>query len=75
VFSILNRSTIIDYIYSTPEMMCKSFTKKDMVKSFVEGGMLNRTLRSAPDLMGAINLFKVNWDKVKGGKKWFVSMI
>ena len=56
-------------------MMRTYFTRKDIVKSFVDGGMLDCTSHSAPDLMGVINLFKINWDKAQGGKKHSVSII
>ena len=37
--------------------------------------MLDKRLHLCPDIYGIINSFKVNWNKVPGGKAWFMKMI
>ena len=46
-----------------------------MIKVFVESGMLDRRLHLCPNIYGIINSFKVNWNKVPGGKAWFMKMV
>ena len=37
--------------------------------------MLDHASRTAPDLRGIMESFKINWNNVEGGKRWFMSMI
>ena len=56
-------------------MFGAAFKKETIIKAFVESGMLDKRLHLCPDIYGIINSFKVNWNKVPGGKTWLMKMV
>ena len=63
------RGALIDCLCAAPTMIHKSFSSECLTKSFVDAGMLDHTTRTAPDLRGLIESFKINWDTVEGDKR------
>ena len=62
-----------DLLITAPEMMASAFSESSIIDSFVSAGMLDSHSKVCPDLFGIIDAFKIDWSKVTGGKKWFLS--
>ena len=71
--STLKERSLIDLLVTTPEMIAAAFSKHSIVKSFGSAGMLDDVIHRCPDLYGLIASFKIAWQKVTGGKKWFIN--
>ena len=64
-----------DCIICSPDMMTKAFSERTIQKSFVSSGMLDVKMKRCPDIRGILQSFKINWNKVDGGIKWFMKMV
>ena len=75
VLSTIKGAALKDLICTAPQMFASAFNKDTMINAFVDSGMLDKKAQLCPDLYGIINSFKVNWDKIPGGKAWLMKMI
>ena len=71
VLATEKRNAIIDYACAAPKMMNKSFSSEIIMKLCVDCGMLDVTTNKYPDLYAIINLFRINWSRIQGGKQQF----
>ena len=51
-------------------MIGTSFSKHKLIQSFVSSGMIDDKTKTCPDMNAIITNFKIDWNKVPGGKKW-----
>ena len=56
-------------------MFDAAFSTYSIIKAFVDSGMLDHITHMCPDIIGIINSFKVNWDKVPRSNAWIMNMI
>jgi hypothetical protein len=71
-----NKELIIKYcILSSPEILSKSYSSETIKNSYVSSGMLDAATQSCPCLFGIMKAFDINWKKLLGGKKWFMSKL
>ena len=73
ILSPLKENALKDLLITAPDMMAKSFNKDSVIKSYMDCGMLDEKYGRCPDLFKIIKSFKCKWEKVTGGKKWFLS--
>ena len=75
ILSTLKENALKDCLNTTPEMIAKSFSKHTLIQSFVSAGMIDDKTKTCPDMYAIIDSFKINWSKIKGGKKWFIGIL
>ena len=46
-----------------------------MIESFVSSGMIDNNCKRCPDLSALIKSFKIDWEQVKRGQKWFMDIV
>ena len=56
-------------------MTSTSFSKHALIQSFVSVGMIDDKTKTCADMYAIMEIFKVDWNKVKGGKRWFINIL
>ena len=70
--SYLKENALKDCVATSSETIAKSFIKDTLIQSFVSSGILDDQTKTCSNMNGIFKSFKINWDKTKGEKKWFV---
>lgn len=56
-------------------MIAASFSKHTLIQSFVSAGMIDDKTKTCADMYAIMDSFKIDWNKVRGGKRCFIDMI
>lgn len=59
----------------TPEMIAASFSKQDLIQSFISAGTVDGKTKPCTDRYAIIGSFKINFNRVKGEKRWFIDLL
>ena len=73
--SHLKENALKDLLVTAPDMMAKAFNKDSVIKSYMDCGMLDQKYGRCPDIFQITKSFKCKWEKVPGGKPWFMSTL
>ena len=73
--SYLKESALKDLLVTAPEMIAAAFTKSNLIQLFVPSGILDEKFKRCADLYGLISSFKIDWNKINGEKRWFMTVL
>ena len=75
VLSTFKKNTLQDCIITIPEMIAASFSKQILIKSFVSAGIIDDKTKTYVYMYAIMNSFKIYWNKVDGGRRWFIDVL
>ena len=75
MLSTLKENALKDHTNTSLDIIAVSFSKHTLIQSFVSAGMIDDKTKTCPDMYAIIDSFKIDWNSVIGGKKWFIDML
>ena len=74
LLSTLKENALKDCINTSPDIIVASFSKHTLTQSFVSAGIIYDKTKTCTDMYTIMESFKIYWNKVKGGKRWFIDI-